>query len=135
MRLVSQKTSNFYWTFLLIVAFKNFYCRIYCYFVCLLLSWSRTYWMTAPKFNNSWPLYLNFLKMINFCPNMWFIQSLTCQQVLFWEKNRQNTQIFYFLRNHHFLKGGSIDMNVVVFSKTSMGFLKSEVLQLFSKYS
>ena len=31
--------------------------------------------------------------------------------------------------------GGSIDMNIGVFSETSVSFLKSVVLQLFPKYS
>ena len=40
-----------------------------------------------------------------------------------------------FLKGHYFVMGGSIDMNVDVFWETSVGFLKSVVLQLFPKYS
>ena len=40
-----------------------------------------------------------------------------------------------FLRGRYFVMGGPIDMNVDVFWETSVGFLKSVVLQLFPKYS
>ena len=40
-----------------------------------------------------------------------------------------------FLKGRYFVMGGSIDMNVGVFWETSVGFLKSLVLQLFLKYS
>ena len=40
-----------------------------------------------------------------------------------------------FLRGRYFVMGSPIDMNVDVFWETSVGFLKSVVLQLFSKYS
>ena len=40
-----------------------------------------------------------------------------------------------FLKGLYFLVGGPINMNIGAFSETSVGFLKSVILQLFSKYS
>ena len=40
---IFQKTSNFYQTFLLRATFKILYWQAYCYFVCLLLIWSKRY--------------------------------------------------------------------------------------------
>ena len=36
--LVGPKISNFYQIFLLIAAFKKFYCRVYCYFYVLVIK-------------------------------------------------------------------------------------------------
>ena len=44
-------------------------------------------------------------------------------------------KFFIFLKSCYFEMGASIDMNVGVFWETSVGFLKSVVLQLFPKYS
>ena len=44
-------------------------------------------------------------------------------------------KFFIFLKSHYFIKGDSIDMNVGVFWETSVGFLKSILLQPFPKYS
>ena len=40
-----------------------------------------------------------------------------------------------FLKDRYFVMGASIDMSVGMFRKTSVGFLKSVILQLFPKYS
>ena len=42
---------------------------------------------------------------------------------------------FHFLKGRYFLMGAYIFMNVSAFLETSVGFLKSAVLQLFPKYS
>ena len=46
-------------------------------------------------------------------------------------------QFFFliFLKGRYFVMEASIDMNVGVFWETSVGFLKSVVLQLFPRYS
>ena len=44
-------------------------------------------------------------------------------------------KFFIFLKGCYFVMGSPIDMNVDVFWETSVGFLKSVVLQLFPKYS
>ena len=111
-------------------------------FVCLLLSWSRRYSMkkvatsAARNFNKSWPLYLNFSNMINLCPNIWFIKNSKCQQFFHLKKEPpKKHKFFIFLKGCYFVMGSPIDMNVDVFWETSVGFLKSVVLQLFPKYS
>ena len=110
--------------------------------VCLLLSWSRRYSMKwssnldGSYFNNSWPLYLNFSNMINLCPNIWFIKNSKCQQFFHLKKELpKKHKCFIFLKGCYFVMGSPIDMNVDVFWETSVGFLKSVVLQLFPKYS
>ena len=40
-----------------------------------------------------------------------------------------------FLKDRHFVMVGPIGMNVDAFWETSVGFLKSVILQLFPKYS
>ena len=45
----------------------------------------------------------------------------------------KNPKFFMFLRGRYFVMGEPIDMNADVFRKTSVGFLKSVVLQLFPK--
>ena len=51
-------------------------------------------------------------------------------------RSRQKKRKFFiFLKGRFFVMGGPIDMNVGVFWETSVGFLKSVVLQLFPKYS
>ena len=42
-------------------------------------------------------------------------------------------KFFILLRGRYFVTGSSIDMKVDVFWETSVGFLKSVVLQLFPK--
>ena len=86
------------------------------------IQWNEVATSTAPNFNNSWPLYLNFSNMINLYPNIWFIKNSKCQQ-------------FLFLKGCYFVMGGPIVKNVGVFWETSVDFLNSEVLQLFPKYS
>ena len=51
------------------------------------------------------------------------------------ERAAKITHIFHFLMGRYFLMGASIFMNVSAFLETSVGFLKSAVLQLFPKYS
>ena len=46
----------------------------------------------------------------------------------------KKTQIFLFLKGPYFVMSGSIDKNSDMFWETSVGFLKSVVLQLFPKY-
>ena len=109
-------------------------------FVCFLISWSGRYSVklatsTALNFNNSWPLYLNFPNMVDFCPDIWFNKSSKCQQLLFWKMNRKNTQIVHIFKEPLFRNEWPIDMNVDVLWEISVCFLKSVVLQLFSKYS
>ena len=110
-------------------------------FVCLLLSWSRRYstkWssnLTTRNFNNSWPLYLNFSNMIKLCTSIWFIKNLKCQECFFGKGAAKKTQILNIFKGRYFVMGGPIDMNVSVFWETSVGFLKSVVLELFPKYS
>ena len=48
---------------------------------------------------------------------------------------KEKHKFFIVLKGRYFVMGGRIDMNVDVFWETSVGFLKSVVLQLFSKYS
>ena len=43
-------------------------------------------------------------------------------------------KFFIFLKSRYFVMGASIDINVGLFWETSVGFLKSVVLQLFPKY-
>ena len=52
------------------------------------------------------------------------------------EKGATKKQMFLiFLKGCYFLMGSPVDMNVAVLWETSVGFLKSVVLQLFPKYS
>ena len=52
-----------------------------CYYVDLDdIQWNEVATSTVRNFNNSWPLYLIFLNMINLCPNIWFIKNSKCQQ-------------------------------------------------------
>ena len=51
-----------------------------CYYVDLDdIQWNEVATSTVRNFNNSWPLYLIFLNMINLCPNIWFIKNSKCQ--------------------------------------------------------
>ena len=69
--------------------------------------------------NSSWPLYLNFPKMINPYPNIYFIKnSKKCQQFLFWKKSYQKTQDSCFLKFRYAVMGPPIDMNNDVFRVT-----------------
>ena len=89
-------------------------------------SWSRSYevaTLTARSFNSSGLLYFHFLNMINLCPNMWFIKNLKCQYFFILKKEPSKAQILNFLKGLLFRNG--------VFWETSVGFLKSLVLQLF----
>ena len=91
---------------------------------------------TACNFNNSWSLYLIFLNVINLCPNIWFFKNSKCQQFFHFKKEPpKKHKLFIFLSGCYFVMGNPIDMNVDVFLETSVGFLKSVVLQLFPKYS
>ena len=127
---VDQRTSNFevkFWE----RPSKYYIVEFTAVFVCLLLSWSRPHLMKwSSNFDNSRSLYLSFSNMINRCSNIWFNKNLKCHQ---FKKTKHN--FFIFLKTHYFVMGGSIDMNVGVFWETSVGFLKSLVLQLFLKYS
>ena len=53
------------------------------------------------------------------------------------KKEPQKKHIFLiFLKDRYFVMGGSIDMNVIVFSACfSVGFIKSVVVQIFPKHS
>ena len=88
---------------------------------------------STSNFNNNWPLYFNFSNILNLCPSIWLIKNLNCMQFLFWKKSFQKTQIFHFLKYRYFVM--AININVGLFWETSVGFLKSAVLQLFPKYS
>ena len=56
--------------------------------------------------------------------------------IFFFEKGAaKKHRFFIFLKSRCFVMGGPIDMNAGVFRETSVGFLKSVVLQLFPKYS
>ena len=57
--------------------------------------------------------------------------------VIFLKKRsrQKKLKLSIFLKGRYFVMGGPIDMNVGVFWETSVGFLKSVVLQLFPKYS
>ena len=69
--------------------------------------------------------------MINLCPIIWFIEISKCQQSYFGKRSRQkNHKFFIFLKGRYFVMGGSIDMNVGAFWETSVGFIKSVILQL-----
>ena len=95
------------------------------------IQWNGVAISTNRNFNNSWSLYLNFSNMINVCLNIWFIKNGK-----FWKRSRQKKhKPFIYLKGRYFVMGGTIDMNVGVFWKTSEGFLKSVVLQLFPKYN
>ena len=89
--------------------------------VCLLLSWSGDIqWnevatSTVRNFNNSWPLYLIFLNMINLCPNIWFIKNSKCQQFAFWKRSHHKHKVLIFLKSCYFVMGGPIDMKFGVF--------------------
>ena len=99
------------------------------------IQWNEVATSAARNFNNSSLLYLNFSNLINLCPNIWFIKNSKHHQLLFWKRSRKKTQIFIFLRSRYFVMGGPSDRNVGLFWETSVGFLKSMILQLFSKYS
>ena len=100
------------------------------------IQWNEVAILTARNFNNNWPLYLNLSNMINLCPNILFIKISKCLQFLFWKRSRKKRHKFFILlKDRYFVMGGPINMNVGVFWETSVGFLKSVVLQLFPKYS
>ena len=112
-------------------------------FVCLPLSylddvqWNELATSRARNFNNSCPLCLIFLNVINLCPNIWFIKNSKCQQFFYLKKEppKKKHKFFIFLKGCYFVMSWPIDMNVDVFWETSVGVLKSVVLQLFLKYS
>ena len=108
-----------------------------CYYVDLdNIQWNEVATSTARNFNNSWPLYLIFLNIINLCPNIWFIKNLKCQQFFHLKKEPpKKHKFFMFLKGCYFVMGSPIDINVHVLWETSVGFLKNVVLQLFPKYS
>ena len=56
------------------------------------------------------------------------MENSKCQQLFYLKKEQPK-------KHKYFLMGKPIDMNVGVFWETSVGFLKSVVLQLFPKYS
>ena len=89
-----------------------------------LIQWTEVAYSTACNFNNSWPIYLNFSNMINFCPNIWSIESFKCQQFVFWKRSRQKTQIFYILKGRFFVMGFPIDMNLCGLVWNSCGHSK-----------
>ena len=99
------------------------------------IPWNEVVTSTARTFNNSWPLHLTFSN-INLCPNILFIKNSKCQQS-FLEKGaaKKKPQIFHIFKGLLFCNGWPIDMNIGVFWETSVGFLKSVILQLFPKYS
>ena len=123
--LLGEPILNFYEEFLLIAAFKKLYFKFTDIFACLLLSWSKRYsTSTTRNFNNSWLLYLSFSNMIGFCPNIWLIEHLKCQQFLFWKKNRQKTQTFHFFRGLYFVMAGPIDWMLACFERLLRTFWK-----------
>ena len=109
------------------------YCRVYCYFCVDLddIQWNKVTTSATRNFNNSWPLYLIFLIIIN----LWFLKIPNVSDIFIWKRSRQKKQIFHIFNELLFRNGQPIDMNVSVFWETSVGFLKNVVLQLFPKYS
>ena len=84
--------------------FTAFLCA--CYWVDLEdVHWNKVATSTTCNFNNSWPLYLIFLNIINLCPNIWFIKNSKCQQFVFWKRSRQKTQIFHIFKGPLFRNG------------------------------
>ena len=112
-----------------------FLCVCYCYVDLDDIQWTEVATWTARNFHNYWPIYLNFSNMINLCPHIWFIKNSKCQQFVFWKRSRQKTQIFHIFKGPLFRNGWPYWYDVDVFWETSVGFLKSVVLQLFPKYS
>ena len=85
---------------------------------------------TARNFGNSWLLNLHFTKiLINLCPNIWFMKNSKHQQLLLWRAAKKQ-RFSFFLKSRYFVMAGS-SINVGMFWETSVGFLKSVVLQLF----
>ena len=89
--------------------------------------------LTARNFNNNWLIYLHFSDTINLCPNIWFNKNSNCQQFCLTKEPPKKTNFSIFLKACYLVMGGSIDMNVAIFWETSVGFLKSVVLQVFPK--
>ena len=86
------------------------------------IQWNEVVTSTARSFNYRKPAYLNFLNVINLCPNIWFSENSKCQQFLFWKKNRQKNKFFMFLRGRYFEIGGPIDMNLTCFERLLWAF-------------
>ena len=135
---MDQKSRHFFWeqpSKYCVAEFTAIF--VWCYQVDLDdIQWNEVATSTAHNFSNSWPLTLNFSNMINLCPNIWFIKNPKCQQFFHLKKEPpKKHKFFIFLKGCYFVMGSPIDMNVDVFWETSVGFLKSVVLQLFPKYS
>ena len=78
------------------------------------IQWNEVAAWTARDFNNSWPIYLMFSNMK--IPNV---------RNFFFEKGAaKKNNFFIFLKGRHFVKGGSIDMNVDMFWETFWAFWK-----------
>ena len=74
--------------------------------------------------------------MINLCPTILLTKTSKCQQLFLKKKGAaKKHKFFVFLKGRYFVMGGPVDMNIGVFWETSVGFLKSVILQLFPKHS
>ena len=73
-----------------------FLCACY-YFDLDDIQWNEVATSTARSFINSWPLYLIFWNMINFCPNVWFIKNSKCQQAFHLKKELPKNTNFSYL--------------------------------------
>ena len=103
---------HFFWA----LPSKYYIVKFTAIFVCFLLSWSERY---SRKWSSNFE-----------------VANSKCQQFLFWKRSRQKQhRLFIFFKGCYFVMGSPIDMNVGVLWETSMGFLKSVVLQLFPKYN
>ena len=139
---VYQKSSNFWKTFsfesgsqkILLLILLLLSCCCY-YFHLDDIEWNEVPTLTGCNCNNSWPLYLNFSNMIKLCRNYRLIENSKCQQLFILKKEPPKKHNFFiFLKSHCFVMGDPIDINVDVFWKTYVDFLKSMVLQIFPKY-
>ena len=106
-------------------------------FVCLLLSWSRRYSMKwssnfdGPQFQQYIPQFFKYDKPL---PKYLIHWKFKMSAIFILKKEPpKNPKFFMFLRGRYFVMGEPIDMNADVFRKTSVGFLKCVVLQLFPK--
>ena len=94
------------------------------------IQWNKVETSAGRNFNSSWLLYLHFSNRINLCPNIWFIKNSKCQKIVTLKKEPSKKHNFLI-----FLRGRFFYVNVGLFWKTSAGFVKSVVLQLFPKYN
>ena len=66
------------------------------------IEWNEVATSTVRNFNNSWPLYLIFLNIINLCPNIRFIKNSKCQQFFLEKGAAKKTQNLHIFRGPSF---------------------------------